>query len=59
MNIAELFARDPRQHTDADIVQIVTELRAARSRFIVDGKPSAKLTSKEAEMKRIDVGVKL
>jgi hypothetical protein len=59
MNLSELFARDPRTHTDDEVRAIITELRAARSKFIVDGKPSARLTAKENEMKRIDLEIKL
>lgn len=60
VSLAELFARDPRKHTDADIIRIVTELRAARSKFVIGGdKTAGSLTAQQKQLSRLDLGIKL
>ena len=63
VNMAELFARDPRDHTDADIKKIIAELREQRSKFIVDGgrpKAAAKQpTAAQAALVKLDLDLKL
>jgi hypothetical protein len=48
--IAELFARDPHEHTKQSLAQLVSELRKRRARFKVGDKTagSAKAPSKTA-----------
>lgn len=60
MNMAELFARDPRQHTDDDLRKIIAELRAARTKFIIGGdKAAGALTKEQAAITKLDLDVKL
>ncbi len=60
MNMAELFARDPREHTDDDLRKIIADLRAARSKFIIGGdKTAGSLTAEQKSLTRIDLDIKL
>lgn len=60
MNIAELFARDPREHTDDDVKKIIEELRASRSKFIIGGdKTAGALSAAQKEAKKLDLDIKL
>ena len=54
MSIAVLFARDPLQHSKADIDSIIAHFREARKNFKLGGRPAAKaVTSGESEAKRL------
>lgn len=60
MNIAELFSRDPREHTDEDVKKIIAELRASRSKFIIGGDKSAgALTTSQKEAAKLNLDIKL
>jgi hypothetical protein len=60
MNMGELLARHPREHTDDDLRAMITELRAARSKFVVGGdKTAGALTQAQKEITKIDLDVKL
>lgn len=57
-NIAELFARDPREHTAEDRKRIIAELRLAREKFIQN--PSAPAArAKPKEIAHLNVDIKL
>jgi len=60
-SLAELFARDPREHSDADVLRIITELRKAREKFVLDkAKPaSTPRTAKQKAVAKIDLDIKL
>ena len=60
VSLAELFARDPRDQSDDDLMRIITELRAARSKFVLGGDKSAgSLTSAQKQLTRLDVNVEI
>ena len=60
VNMAELFARDPRDHSDADIALIIKTLRENRQKFIVDGSVASKpKTAAQAAVTKIDLDIKL
>jgi len=61
MNLAELFARDPREHSDEDVRRIIAELRKAREKFIFEG-PQRKTqpkTEKQKALAGIQLDIKL
>ena len=62
-DISELFARDPRGHSDKDIMQIIETLREQRTKFIADGgRPKAvtkEPTEGEKKLTRLDLDIKL
>jgi hypothetical protein len=60
-DMAELFARDPREHSDEDFKKIVAHLRELRHRFVFEGKPAgpAKLTSEQQKVSGLDLNIKL
>ena len=53
-DLAELFLRDPRKHTDADLDRIIAAMREAREKFVNIGDKRAgstrKLTEKQKEI---------
>lgn len=57
--IAELFARDPLKHTDADIDEIISHFRKSRQTFKKTGKPEPKLTEKEKAVNKLDLEIDL
>jgi len=58
-DLAELFARDPREQTDAEFKEIIAKLREARGKFILGDKTAGSLTSQQKQLARIDLDVKL
>ena len=62
VSLSELFARDPRAHSEEDIRAIVSALRDARSKYIVGNKKtSAKKepTGEKAKVAKLDLDIKL
>lgn len=61
--MAELFARDPRTHTDEDIDKMIAHLRELRHRFVFEGgkpKPSPKaLTETQQKVSGLNLDIKL
>ena len=61
--LAEIFARDPREHSDADFKALISHLRDLRQRFVHDGgKPAGGPKSLTAEQKKavsLDLDIKL
>jgi hypothetical protein len=61
--IAEIFARDPREHSDADFKTLIEHLRDLRLRFVHEGgKPAAGPKSLTADQKKavsLDLDIKL
>jgi len=62
-NMAELFARDPREVSDAEFTSMIEELRKMRSKFVHEGgKPSAApkaLSSEQKKVAGLDLDIKL
>lgn len=62
-DMAELFARDPRQHSDEDFKKLIAHLRDLRSRFVHEGgKPSTgpkSLTADQKKVASLDLDIKL
>lgn len=61
--MAELFARDPREQTDADIEKMILHLREMRHRFVFEGgkpKPGPKtLTENQQKVAGLNLDIKL
>lgn len=59
--MAELFARDPREHSEEDFRKIIAHLRELRSRFVFEGKSAApkKLTADQQKVSGLDLDIKL
>lgn len=60
-DMAELFARDPREHSDEDFKKIVAHLRELRHRFVFEGQSAApkKLTADQQKVSGLDLNIKL
>ena len=63
VSIAELFARDPLENTDADITAIIKHMRDNRVKFKVGGdKTAGRAPKKNANQKKLeglDLDIKL
>lgn len=62
--LAELFSRDPRKHTNSDLDKIIAELRDKRTKFVLGGDNRAgaapKLSAAQEATAKIDTtGIKL
>lgn len=61
MKMFELFARDPREHTDEEVIQLIAEMRELRAKFVTGGQrsPVKTLTTEQKQLKRLDISVDL
>lgn len=59
VSIAELFARDPREHSEADFALIVKELREQRAKFVMGDKTAGAPAKKPNEISRLNINVEL
>lgn len=57
-NIAELFARDPREFTDEEFKTVVAELREARAKFVLGNRAAGAQKSLSPEQKKLTAAVK-
>jgi hypothetical protein len=60
--MAELFARDPREVSDAEFTSMIEELRKMRAKFVHEGgKPSAPkaLSADQKKVAGLDLDIKL
>ena len=60
-NMYELFARDPRTHSDEDVLMIIEQLRVLRPKFVIEGKASGprKVAKPRPEIASLKLDVKL
>ena len=67
IELAELYARDPREMTDADFTRLIENLREARSKYIFENdkkaggprKPAKKKTAAETKFAAVAIDVDL
>lgn len=59
VSIAELFARDPREHSEADFRMIVKELREQRAKFVLGDKTAGAPARKSNETTRLNLSVEI
>ena len=61
ISMHELYARDPRTHTDEDMMKIIEDLRGKRKNFVNDGVRvgAKKLTAKEEQVADVKLDITL